>query len=493
MNGKAYIIGTGPGDEELLTVKAIKVLNRCTAVLYDRLVSNNILNYLNDDCLIYYCGKEPGAHYKTQEEINEMIVKLVKEGHIVGRVKGGDPYVFGRGGEEVIALEKEKLKFEVIPGITSPIAVLNYAGIPVTHRGIAQSFHIVTGMTGTNEKINWKALAQEKGTLVFMMGLENIERIVANLIDNKKHVKTPVAVVMRGTSSKQRKVIGNLENIIQKVREANLKSPCIIVIGDVVNLNKELSWYEEKPLFGTNICITRSREQSSELKSSLRDLGAEVTEINSIKIKSTKENLKEYLNKIPEYDHIILTSVNGVNNFFDFLIETGYDVRNIKAKFSVVGKATKNALISKGIQPFIMAREFVGEGLFKALSPYLSSGEKVLLPCSSSSRTYLYDEISSLGLHVDRVHTYDTVCGSVKNKKVFDEVDYVLFTSPSTVNNMIDMLGIEAIRKKKLIAIGPQTAKAIKDRNMECFICKKHSQQGFLSEIVEFKERLENV
>ena len=261
MNGKAYIIGTGPGDEELLTVKAIKVLNRCTAVLYDRLVSNNILNYLNDDCLIYYCGKEPGAHYKTQEEINEMIVKLVKEGHIVGRVKGGDPYVFGRGGEEVIALEKEKLKFEVIPGITSPIAVLNYAGIPVTHRGIAQSFHIVTGMTGTNEKINWKALAQEKGTLVFMMGLENIERIVANLIDNKKHVKTPAAVVMRGTSSKQRKVIGNLENIIQKVREANLKSPCIIVIGDVVNLNKELSWYEEKPLFGTNICITRSREK----------------------------------------------------------------------------------------------------------------------------------------------------------------------------------------------------------------------------------------
>ena len=162
MSGKAYIIGCGPGDEELLTIKAVKVLEKCTVVLYDRLVSNNILNYLNEDCLIYYCGKEPGAHYKTQDEINDMIVSLVKEGHIVGRVKGGDPYVFGRGGEEVLALNSENLDFEVIPGVTSPISVLNYAGIPITQRGIAQSFHIVTGMTSASEKINWNALANEK-------------------------------------------------------------------------------------------------------------------------------------------------------------------------------------------------------------------------------------------------------------------------------------------------------------------------------------------
>ena len=155
--GKAYIIGTGPGDEELLTIKAVKVLEKCTAVLYDRLVSNNILNYLKEDCEIYYCGKEPGCHYKTQEEINEMIVKLVKDGHIVGRIKGGDPYVFGRGGEEVLSLQKEGLEFEVIPGVTSPIAVLNYAGIPITQRGMSQGFHIITGMTAADEKINWQA------------------------------------------------------------------------------------------------------------------------------------------------------------------------------------------------------------------------------------------------------------------------------------------------------------------------------------------------
>lgn len=488
MLGKAYIIGTGPGDEELLTVKAVKVLEKCTAVLYDRLVSNNILNYLNENCLVYYCGKEPGAHYKTQEEINDMLVKLVKEGHTVGRVKGGDPYVFGRGGEEVLALVNEKLDFEVIPGVTSPIAVLNYAGIPITQREIAQSFHIVTGMTSAGEKTNWEALSKENGTLVFMMGLENIERIVTNLISNGKVKETPAAVVMRGTSSKQQKVVGKLENIVEKVRESKLKSPCIIVVGDVVKLNEKLAWYEKKPLFGTNICITRTREQGASLKSSLRELGAEVTEINSIKIKSTKENLKDYMSKLSEYDHIILTSVNGVNNFFDYLVEENYDIRKIKAKFSVIGKATKNALIKRGIVPFLMAREFVGEGLFKVLSPYLIAGEKVLIPCSSSSREYLTDEISKLGLQVDRVHTYDTVCGELRNKRVFDEVDYVLFTSPSTVNNMIDMLGLEKIKEKKLIAIGPQTAKAIIDKKMECRVCSKHSEEGFLKEIISFRE-----
>ena len=334
--GKVYIIGTGPGDEELLTVKSVKVLEKCTAVLYDRLVSNNILNYLNENCEIYYCGKEPGSHYRSQDEINDMIVKLAKEGHTVGRIKGGDPYVFGRGGEEVLALQKENIEFEVIPGVTSPIAVLNYAGIPITQRGISQGFHIITGMTSAGENINWKALSKETGTLVFMMGLENIERIMSNLIENGKSKDTPAAVVMRGTSSKQKKIVGTVADICIKSREAQLKSPCIIVVGEVVELNDKLSWYEKKPLFGANICVTRSREQASNLRNKLMDLGAEVTEINSIKIKPTMENLNAIKSKIDKYDHIILTSVNGVNMFFDYLIKEKYDIRNIIASFSVI-------------------------------------------------------------------------------------------------------------------------------------------------------------
>lgn len=487
---KVYIIGTGPGDEELLTIKAIKALEKCTVILYDRLVSNNILNYVSEECEIYYCGKEPGAHYKTQDEINKMLIELAKEGHIVGRVKGGDPYVFGRGGEEALALKEENIDFEVISGVTSPISVLNYAGIPITQRGISQSFHIVTGMTATSTKVNFEALAKENGTLVFMMGVENLDSIIENLVSNGKDIDTPAAVIMRGTSSKQKKVIGTIKDISNKVKDSDLKSPCIIVFGEVVSLSEELNWLENKPLFSKNICVTRSREQASNLKYKLRDLGAEVTEINSIKIQETNCNLDGYLDKLDNYDHIILTSVNGVNVFFDYLIAKKYDLRKIRAKFSVLGKATRKALEARGIQSFIMAREFVGEGLFKAIEPHLFEGEKVLMPCSSGSREYLNEEIAKKGLIVDRVHIYDTICGVVRNEKAFDEVDVVLYTSPSTVNNMISMLGYDKVKSKKAIAIGPQTAKALKEKEIQCHMCKKHSEDGFLEEIVDlFKNK----
>lgn len=490
---KVYIIGTGPGDEDLLTLKAVDTLNKCTAVLYDRLVSNNILNYLKEDCKIFYCGKEPGAHYKTQEEINDSLVKLAKEGHIVGRIKGGDPYVFGRGGEEVLALIDENIEFEVIPGVTSPISVLNYAGIPITQREMSQSFHIITGMTSGVLNINWEAIAKEKGTLVFMMGLNNLGSIIENLLKYGKDENTKVAVVMRGTSSKQRKVVGTIKDIEKKVQDAKLQSPCIIVMGEVVSLNDKLNWYEKKPLFGLNICVTRSREQSSNLKKRLRELGSEVTEINSIKIEPTKDNLNEVKDKISDYDHIIFSSVNGVNIFFDYIIENKIDLRAIKAKFSVVGKATRKALENRGIQAFVMGREFVGEGLFKALEPHLRSEEKVLIPCSSASREYLKNEIEKLGLIVDRIHTYNIVCGEVKNERAFEEVDFILFTSPSTVNNMISLFGKDKIKEKYNIAIGPQTFKALKENSIEAHMCKKHSEDGFLDEIVEiyktYKER----
>lgn len=482
---KAYIIGTGPGDEELLTVKAVNALKKCTAVLYDRLVSNNILNYLNDDCLVYYCGKEPGAHYKTQEEINEMLVKLAKEGHIVGRVKGGDPYVFGRGGEEVLALEEENIPFEVIPGVTSPIAVLNYAGIPITHRGIAQSFHIVTGMSANNLNVNFKALAMEEGTLVFMMGLSNLENIRDQLVANGKNPETPCAVVMRGTCSKQKKVIGTLNNISHKVKEAGLKSPCIIVVGEVVTLNEKLSWYEKKPLFGKNICVTRSQKQGATLRQKLRDLGAEVTSMSAIEIKSTAENLDNYIEKLEQYDHIVFTSVNSVNIFFDYLIEKRYDIRRIKAQISAIGKATWGSLEKRGIICSVKAREFMGTSLVEALKPHINSGDKVLIPCSSIAKEDVAEGLKEAGAEVERVFIYDTVKGVVRNPKAFDEVDIVFFTSPSTVYNMVDMVGLEAIKEKHVIAIGQRTNKALEEFGIHADVCREHSEDGFLKEIID--------
>ncbi|WP_300349587.1 uroporphyrinogen-III C-methyltransferase [Clostridium sp.] len=492
MKGKAYIIGAGPGDEELLTLKAINSLSKCTAVLYDRLVGNNILNYLNDECEIFYCGKEPGCHYKTQEEINDNIVELAKKGHIVGRIKGGDPYVFGRGGEEVLALKKENIPFEVIPGITSPISVLNYGGIPITHRGLSQSFHIVTGMSAKTLNINWEALSKENGTLVFMMGLSNLELIVKKLIENGKSKEVPCAVLMRGTTSKQRKVVGNLENIVKKVQEAKLESPCIIVVGEVVSLNEELDWYEKLPLFGANICITRSKKQSNSLKWKLKELGAEVTEINSIEIKDTSYNLKDYIDNLEKYNYIIFTSINAVNLFFDYLVKNKIDIRRIKGEISALGKATEKALIERGMIPSIVGKSFTAYGLFNELKDNIKKDDEILIPCSSLSGDYLFNELSKLKAKVQRVNIYDTVCGKLKNPRAFSEVDIVLYTSPSTVKNMESLLGREALKEKLSISIGPITSKALNERGIPCKECKIHSEEGFLDEIEEFFREFKN-
>ena len=317
MNGKAYIIGTGPGDEELLTIKAVKVLEKCTAVLYDRLVSNNILNYLKEDCEIYYCGKEPGCHYKTQEEINEMIVKLVKDGHIVGRIKGGDPYVFGRGGEEGELLEAEGIDFEVVPGITSAIGGLCYAGIPITHRDHASSFHVITGHLRKdgkeNPEINWNALANMKGTLVFLMGVSNLKNISENLIKEGMSKDTPVAFVSWATRYNQRVVTATLEDAYEVAIREEVKPPTLIVVGTVVNLRDTLNFFEKKPLFGKSIMVTRSRSQNSKLVERIMDLGGNPIEIPTIKIEKVQDNkeLENEINNIKDYTYLVLTSKKG--------------------------------------------------------------------------------------------------------------------------------------------------------------------------------------
>ena len=478
-----YLIGTGPGDEELLTLKAVKALKKCTAVLYDRLGASNILNYLDENCEIYYCGKEPGAHYKTQEEINETLVKLAKEGHTVGRIKGGDPFVFGRGGEELLALLDNGIdEFEVIPGVTSPVSVLSYAGIPITHRGIAQSFHIVTGMSTGVSNVNFEALSKEDGTLVFMMGLANLGKIVSNLLKHGKSKETKAAVVMKGTTSKQKSVIGTLENIEEKVKAAGLVSPCIIVVGEVVQFADKFNWYEKKPLYGHNICITRSRNQSSSLRQKLEDLGAQVTPIHSIKIVDKKNNLRGVL--LEDYNHIVLTSANAVKGLFDFIREEGIDIRSIKADFYCVGKATDRALRENFIVPKLTAREFLGSSLVEGLKDIIKVNEKVLWPTSDIAKNDLKEGLESFGALVDRVDIYETTCGRLLDKKSFENVDEVFYTSPSTVRNMIDLLGLEKLKEKKSISIGPITSKELAKNDINYVECTKHSEDGFISEIV---------
>lgn len=480
---KVYLIGAGPGDEELITLKAIRVLKKCTAVMYDRLAGPGILKYLNEDCEIYYCGKEPGCHYKTQEEINEMLVGLAKKGHVVGRIKGGDPYVFGRGGEEALALIEEGIEFETVPGITSAISVLSYAGIPVTHRAIAQSFHIFTGMTAEKANINWSGAAKSNGTLIFLMGFRNFDIIKSRLMENGVSEDTPAAIVMRGTTSKQKKVIGTLKNVKEKAIEAGITSPCIIVVGEVVQFHDQFNWYEKKPLFGQNICITRSKEQSQEIKEKLIDLGAQVTEINTIKIVNTNSSLDAYKDKIESYDYIALTSVNGVNVFFDYLINNEIDLRNIKAKFCAIGPATARALKEKGILPFIVAEEFVAEDLFEKMKEYIKSNDKVLLPRSAKSRAFLKEALIEKGCSVDEAHTYDIEKGASPEEGVFDEVDTVLFTSPTTVKNLIAMVGLDKVSEKRCIAIGPITAKELDANGINHEVCEEYTTERMVKHL----------
>ncbi|BDB00841.1 uroporphyrinogen-III C-methyltransferase [Clostridium botulinum] len=482
---KVYLIGAGPGDEELITLKAIRALKKCTAVMYDRLANGELLKYLAPNCEIYYCGKEPGCHYKSQDEINKMLVKLAKEGHIVGRIKGGDPYVFGRGGEEVLDLLEENIEFEVIPGVTSPVSVLNYAGIPITHRGISRGFHIFTAMTKDKLDIDWKSVVNIGGTLVFLMGLGRLELIVKGLIENGMDKESKIAVVMKGTTSKQKKVIGNLENIVEKVKEAKLESPVIIVVGEVVSFSDKLNWYEKKPLFGRNICITRTKEQAKELKVQLLDLGAEVTEINSIEIENAEENLKPYLNRLKEYDYIALTSVNAVKIFFDYLIKENIDIRNINAKFAAIGPATSEAIRMRGIMPSIKSKHFVAESLFEEMKKHIQRGDKILVPRSKDARPFLVDALKEEGCIVDEVHIYETLCGKCTHTERFENADTVLFTSPSTVKNMISMVGIDSIKEKNIIAIGPITAAELDKNNIECSSCDEYSINGIIDKLLE--------
>lgn len=480
-----YIIGTGPGDEDLLTIGAIKALSKCTAVLYDRLSASNVLNYLQKDCEVYYCGKTPGAHSMTQEEINELLVKLAKEGYTVGRIKGGDPFIFGRGGEEILALEENDIPFEVIPGITSFISALSYAGIPVTHRKIAQDFHVVTGRSQDESYVNYSALARENGTLIFMMGLNKLSEIVDNLIKYGKSPDTLVAVVMKGTTSKQKKVVGTLKDIEYKVKESGLVSPCIIVVGDVVQFQDKFNWYERKPLFGNNICITRSKKQSKNLKTKLKELGAQVTEINSITIEDTSHNMNKYLDILNEYNYIIFTSANAVEVFFNYLIDKEYDIRKITSKIIAIGKKTEACIRGRGIVPYIVANHFTSEGLIEKLLQEINIGDKVLQPGSSISRDVIQEALEAKGAKVDMVGIYDTICTELLDKNAFEDVDYVFFASPSSVRNMIQLVGLDNIKLKKSIAIGPTTEKELKKYDIDCYVCNKHSDEGFIEEIIK--------
>lgn len=486
MIGKVYIIGTGPGDEELLTVKAVKILRKCTAILYDGEIHNNVLNYINENCEIYTCGNDKSYDFKKADEISKTIMKLYKKGGIIGRVCAGDPYASSEGTTQILNLSKMKIDFEVVSGVDATMALLSYAGIPIVSKGNLQNYHVIDSRWDKEKKIQWNALAKEKGTLIILVEGKNLEKIFERLKSEGKSDKTPYAIIQNELELPRDKILGRMGNFKEVLNKINSNYSYIVVIGEVVELSKRLSWLENKPFFGLNVCITKGGENNQSLKDKLKDLGAEVTEVNTVKIRETPYHLDEYIEKLRSYTHIIFTSPKSVDIFFDYLIRKKYDIRKVKSKISVVGKATKDALEERGVVPFIISKDSNGEELIKEISLYLEKGDRIMLPCSLNGRFNLKSELEKMGAFVEKVSIYNTKMGDFFNKRSFEKVDIVLFTSPNSVNNFIDMVGLEKLKLKKSFAIGPHTYKTLKDRKVNAIMCKRHNKDGFIDAISSF-------
>lgn len=495
MKGKVYLVGAGPGDYKLLTLKGLECIQKADVIVYDRLANSSYLKEAKPNCEFIYVGKASSNHALPQDDINRVIADKAKEGKIVTRLKGGDPYVFGRGGEEGEVLVSEGIDFEVVPGITSAIGGLCYAGIPITHRDYASSFHVITGHLRDddkeNEELNWNALANNKGTLVFLMGVANLKKISENLIKEGKSKDTPVALISWATRYNQRVVTSTLENVYETALRENVKPPTLIAVGDVVGLREKLNFFENKPLFGKSIMVTRSRTQSSSLVEKIADLGGNPIEIPTIKIEKVENNteLENEIKNIKEYSYLVLTSKNGVDIFFDKLDEMGLDSRFLSnLKVCAIGSATAKAIKTRGINADIVPKKFIAEYLYEELKPILNENDKVLMPRAKNARDFLVNKISEI-CEVKEVHTYETVVDTSKQEEVLDvlnqdDIDYITFASSSTVSNFVEIIGNENIHKLeniKVISIGPVTSATAKELNVSVY---KESEEATIDSMI---------
>ena len=478
--GKVYLVGAGPGETELLTLKAKRLLETAEVVVYDYLAHVSLLDYAKKAEKIYV-GKTAGRHTLSQTEINALLVKKAKEGKTVVRLKGGDPFIFGRGGEEAEELARAGIPFEIVPGITSAIAVPAYAGIPLTHRAFASSVAFITGHedpTKTNSSIRWEHLAKGVDTLVFLMGVGRLPFIVEQLRRYGRSKETPVAIIRWGTLPQQQTILGNLGNIIEKAKEAQLKPPAIIVVGEVVQLRPILNWWETKPLFGRRILITRAQAQASEMLTKLQALGAKGYLFPTIEIVPPKdwEAVDKAIRNLSAYHWCLFTSVNGVAYFRKRLETLGKDVRALgHLKIGVIGEKTAKALLDWGIRPDLMPKEYRAEALALALLKEDIQGKNILLPRAEVAREVLPEMLRKAGARVDVVPVYQTVLPERKKeefKEILAEgVDVITFTSSSTVKHLAALVKPEnlsdLLKNIHIACIGPITAKTAEELGLK--------------------------
>ncbi|QIN78263.1 uroporphyrinogen-III C-methyltransferase [Rubrobacter marinus] len=469
-----YLVGSGPGDPGLFTVKGVECMRAADAVVYDRLAPEALLSHAPQGAEKIYVGKKPGAPTMPQEEINATLVRLGREGKTVVRLKGGDPYVFGRGGEEALALIEAGLPFEVVPGVTSGIAAPAYAGIPVTHRHVSTSVAFVTGhedpAKGT-EDVDWEGIANGAETLVLYMGVGRLREISKRLIAAGRAGETPVACVRWGTRPEQETVTATLETVADRIEEVGLKPPAITVIGDVVSLREDgLDWYERRPLFGKRIVVTRARAQAGELSRELDARGAEVLEFPTIEIKAPEDfaPLDAAIRDLDSFGWIVFTSANGVAAFVERLRHHGLDLRAVPrgAKLAAIGPATADAVRAAGLRVDVVPGEYRAEALLEALLDGSPSGGKVLIPRAKVAREVLPEKLREAGLEVVVPPAYETVPSEegkdeLRERLVSGGVDCVTFTASSTVESFVGAFGGGAkdlLSNTRVACIGPITA-----------------------------------
>ena len=484
---KVYLIGAGPGDPGLLTVKGRDILNRADVIVYDYLANDALLAHAREGAELIYVGKKGGDHTLPQEEINALIVARAKKGQVVARLKGGDPYMFGRGGEEAEELMAAGLEFEVVPGVTSGIAGPAYAGIPLTHRAHSSSVCFVTGHedpTKPDTAHNWEALAKSASTLVFYMGMKNLPDISRKLIDAGLPGTTPAALVRWGTTGRHRSLVSTIGELPEEARRHGFSAPSLIVVGSVVSLHDKLGWFEKRPLLGKGVVVTRAREQASDSAALLAEMGADVIQFPTIEIAPLADygEARKVIGRLSRYALTIFTSVNGVRYFWEQLNALGKDSRDLfGTRVAAIGPATAEALKARGITPDFVPEKYVAESVAQGILDIYGvnmAGIKVLLPRAREARDVLPEKLVAAGALVDVLPVYETRPSQARKDEVLakleaGEIHCVTFGSSSTVTNFLSLIPVETLQQHpqlKFACIGPVTAATLEKAGLTCHI-----------------------
>lgn len=492
MTSKVYLVGAGPGDPGLITVKGRKILERADSILYDHLASERLLDLAPPHAERIYVGKKRAVHEATQEEITAMLIDRARRGHTVVRLKGGDPFIFGRGGEEVEALTAAGIPFEIVPGVTTPLGLAAYTGVPLTHREHTSAVTFVTGHSVT--AIDWSKVGASE-TIVLFMGLVNFAAIAQELIRNGRAPETPAMAVRWATRPDQQTITGTLEDLAARIERAGLKPPATIVIGEVVALRERFNWFEKLPLFGQRVVVTRDRKQSSMLAEPLEALGAEILFVPVIEIADPAESnpLDEAIQNLATYDWLIFTSANGVRHFVEALDRSNHDLRDLRAKLCAIGPATLAAIEALHLRVDVMPEEYVAESLIEALAGADLKGKRVLLPRAAVARDLVPDTLRERGAIVDVVEAYRTIvpadAASRAKEALAHKPNWITFTSSSTVKNLLAVTGREALRGIKVASIGPVTSATARDAGLTVDVeADPHTIEGLVAAISQTRE-----